>query len=519
MLDTPRGAAFEAGRLTVRLRAFAGLTPLLHDVGVLGEPGIGGGDFGASPSMADLHVPSGLRVPHLWLRRCCEAALDGDRLVEVTRALERLEREDFLSVPEELHEEWDEAFYPLDEEELFWTRRGFIPPAAGEAPPAVDPEWSREWESRDALLPLIRRHAEPAVAFAQDVRRAFATGPADVAAAHELGRTLAEVELPATAYRVVLEASPGWRWPLDRGQLEKLAAEDAAIRDAVPVPESDLPDRLAAAVAAEAGEYPGRVRRYRERRARWHRRYEKIRVGKRARHDPFRDVFVPVPGLRFVGPGPWELRPEPSLLLAVPALASDAGLPAGDLPAPPVLPAAPRPDAGGWLDRNAAGSLATFGRRADEFIRHSLRPAISSAPAMIDGPCGITFDPNSGVARRGGKTVTLAGRDKKLFQALCEYPGRISSTLIDRNPPKFGFQGKREEKAGDDAAKSTAGWKATKEGQRRNAASGLSGKIAEIGLSASHRQDCTVGYIELHCDRPAGSVNSGNKSHEDRDGS
>ena len=442
LLDTPPGAAYEAGKLSARLRAFVGLSPLLQHATLLGAPKAGTGDVGEHLSAAELGVPPALRPPRLWLRRCCEAALDGDGMVDAERALERIERPDFLEIPEAHQDDWDRAFYPLDDEEMFWKRRGFTPLAPGEAPPMIEPDWVREIESRDALLPLVRRHVEAVVAVAQDLRRVFAAAPAEVAAAFELGRALGEVELPPSAYRVVLDVSPGWRWPLSREQLERVCTDPAGQEVAADGPIDDLPDRLAAAVEAEAGKYSARVLQFQKRRERWRRRHETVGEGKRARPDPLREVFVPLPERRFIGPGPWELRPEFSVLRQIPGLAIGAGLPADAVPAPPDLPAPPRPDARGWLSRAGAESLSAFGRRMRELVRGSFASEKPSAPALVSGPFGVTYNPATGTARRPAGAVVIPQTKRQarlLFQRLCEEDGHLAAAVINDDPSRCGF--------------------------------------------------------------------------------
>ncbi|MFH5804431.1 hypothetical protein [Alienimonas sp. DA493] len=447
MLGTPPGAAYEAGRLTIRLRAFAGLDPLLHGVGVLGEPEIGRRDVDEAPAAADLGVGPGLRAPHLWFRRCCEAALDGDRLVAAGRVLERLEDDDFLTVREQDHGSWHEAFYPRDEEETYWAELGWNPRPPGESPPAVDPLWDRGEASHDALRALIGKHVEPADAFAQDLRRVFADGPADVAAAFELGRSAAELELPPKAYRVVLRTARCGRWPLDREALDAVKADPDKIRGALSL-RRDLPPRLQAAAAAALNEFVARVRDYRERRRHW--RMWRATVDRDESGSPrsfygrdaFREAFVPLPAQSFAEPGPWEIRPEPAVLREAEDLAVRAGLPADEVPEPPALPPPTGSDPGGWLDGAGQALLQTFGEEVEAVARQRWGSAAPSPPPLVKGPFGITYDPSAGVVRWRERTVVIPEtklQARLLFRRLCEHGGHLTADVINANPGRCGF--------------------------------------------------------------------------------
>ncbi len=471
---TPAAAAFEVGRLTALLRAVVGLRGL-------------GGSWEA---LSGVKNETKTFIPRLtsWF----ETALDGDRLVAAERRLTDLGTWDDLGPREDNREEWQRAAYPRDagEADLEWEAAGT--PQGGPDRQLPSPAW-REEVSAELLEHLAVLQVEPVRAFAQDVRLLFREGPPEGFAAFEVGRLLAEVELPPFAYEAILSHEPGWRWPLDRDELRSPTRRAAFLNNPFPAPR--FASRTAEIQAANAL-YKIAVDDYRSARCRWQRSRRQRGTEPTTRRDPFSVPFVELPGRPLIGVGPYELHPGDSTLAAVAAGAAAVGIEANDFPPVPHLLHARRLD--GWhyhrLERTGVEGLREFVLEAYAVARKYLAPESK----IVEGPDGIAFHPETGVASWKGRTATLTrAQHKRLFQALCEYGGRISSNLIDRDPPRFGFRGKRIARAGDTAAESTQGWEPTSEGQRRNAASNLSEKIADINLSATHRQDGEIGYIEL----------------------
>ena len=463
----PEAAAFELGLVTGRLEATAA-ADVLHTGWEHRTD-----EFAAPGTVAKAARRFG--ETRKRLRSLTLAAAGGDGRVRVEDALDRFELWISHRDEEASAAKWAGAFYPLDPEERYWHEHFRRPHEPVDRPTVVPYGWDRGEEFAAAVSGLLRLETAPARSFSQEVLRAFDGSHGRVRAAHQLGRLISELEYPAEAWRIELELTADWRWPLERREL-LTREERRAVLQELADDHLGQPTRVGDRVRRENARYARSVGEWFRRTCQWRRTRRTIDRGKNpGRRNPFERRFVPIPSRGWAGFGPWELGPPQGTLAAIGKLLVDLDVSLGGLPVPPV-------------ERSRGETVYLEDAEAVELNRYAVavvdgfRSAVRPEKDIFNGPHDIVLKFSTGRVTRRGREVTLTRMQARaLLRGLCEYEGSVTMDAVNRRPAWFGFD-VEEARAGDTAGARTRGKKSVTADQRRRAVSNLKRDAAGLGI-------------------------------------